>query len=120
MNDKAQVITITEKKTDIVPLAPADRSKQIAACIRGLGLLDQGKTQQAFKLMKGCTYGDLQSAIRALNRRAEFGRKLVSIFDKDGGTDEDTSIGRMMDRAQYGNKEAAMLASCGFGNRRFD
>jgi hypothetical protein len=39
-----------------------DRSKQVAACIKAIGLLDQGKMKQAFKLMHACAHDDLSKA----------------------------------------------------------
>jgi hypothetical protein len=86
----------------------------IAACIKGLRLICDGKAEDAYELMKECTPRDFLEAADILEDQSLWAGKLMEIAERHQGQDHESVRDLVVGAAAAGDEEAQALLDCGF------
>jgi hypothetical protein len=88
-------------------------TENIATCIRGIRLAGDGKTQEAYDLMKHCTARDLFEACDILEDQALWRGKLKEIGERHHPSANESMHDILTRAAAAGDEEAKALIACG-------
>ena len=92
--------------------------RNITTCIKGIRLFGDGKTQEAYDLMKDCTPYDLQEAVAILEDQALWAVKLREIGERHHARRNETFSEILTRAAAAGDEDAKALIACGILDQR--